>query len=454
MSYDWERSYSYLRRQREVKSDFSLRGIRIVIENLGPISKAEMVLGDYTALIGPTNSGKTFATLAVNRLVNSWSLFFGYYKLSFYIRIREQLLKELHKNESSDLGKHIANLTNDGFFNSIKKEAEERFKEIVKNSFLSIFGLPQQDLVSFSNGGALASIEKEGEGRIKFNISKKDFFTSVEVYKEYNAKLKEDLSKGTNSKKSTVQGRRFFYYLEKRLAYSSSAFYSIVGHIPAERMATMSAFTELMDFYAKSQGYRSIGSRDYPAFSKPTISNFLGDYLQAVDQRRRFRMSSKAEKLIEGKLSLLPDKIQKLEYKHESHAVKPQAISSGISQLIPLVVITESEMYPVLTVEEPEVNLHANKHVEIADYLWSLKVPMFVTTHSDYFLMKMAHLWASQGKKKSKDLKTYFLNNGVITPLKISETGELDEIKTIGGVINSLVSEVNTKEGREPDVSS
>lgn len=444
MSYDGEMPYSYFRRRKLVGPDFSLRGLKITIENLGPIKKAEMDLGDYTALIGPTNSGKTFATLTVNRLVNSWTFFFSVYKANFYRKIEDKISTAIRKGNISDGNKFVENLINDNFFDRVKKETKETFAESSKNSFLSVFGLNQQELASFGQNGASASVEREVEGKIEFNISKKDFSVSVDISKEYNANLKNEVSKLIKSKKSIIRSvDSFFMHISPDL-YFPHASYSIIGHIPAERMATMSSFTELMDFYAKSQGYRSIGTRDYPVFSKPTISNFLGDYLRAINMRQRFKMSTNAEKLIEGKLSRLRDKIQKLEYIHDSHAIKPQAISSGISQLIPLVVITESKLYPALTVEEPEVNLHANKHVEIAEYLWSLGVPMFITTHSDYFLMKMAHLWANQGANKSRDLKTYFLNNGIVTPLRISGNGELDEIKTIGAVINNLISEVDT----------
>ncbi|MGC8483896.1 MAG: AAA family ATPase [Thermodesulfobium sp.] len=443
------------KKERETKnSDFDLKGVKVVIENLGPVSKAEIVLGDYTALIGPTNSGKTFIILAVNRLISSWVLFFDFYVNILYDEANN-LLANKQKDTSS---KDIKDLAVDRMDENLFKKAENKTKNmlyyLLKNGFLSIFGLDTKNLVSFGKEKARVSIEKDEHGKIEFviDVSKKDISFSVEIATNYNNKLKETYIEKEIPLRMRGEFPGFLIDFQRHIPlfrFTRNPPYPKVGHIPAERMATMSAFAELIDFYAKSQGYRSIGNQESPSFSKPTIANFLGDYIKIINSLHRLKVSPNAEKLIEGKVNISKKIIQKIEYTNESNTVKPQAISSGISQLIPLVLMAESKMYPILTVEEPEVNLHANKAVEVAEYLWSLDTPMFITTHSEYFLMKMAHLSVSKGIHRQKTLKVYLLMNRTVMPLGISEKGELDEIKTIGDVINNLLSEIDDKEGKE-----
>jgi len=43
--------------------------VQIIIENFGPIEKADIELGDFTAIIGPNASGKTFIINLVDGLM-------------------------------------------------------------------------------------------------------------------------------------------------------------------------------------------------------------------------------------------------------------------------------------------------------------------------------------------------------------------------------------------------
>lgn len=61
---------------------------------------------------------------------------------------------------------------------------------------------------------------------------------------------------------------------------------------------------------------------------------------------------------------------------------------------------------------------------------------VFVSTHSDYFLMRLARL-SKDNKKKS--LKVYLLNEGITTPLTVDKNGNIEETPTIGKVLNRLL---------------
>jgi hypothetical protein len=52
--------------------------------------------------------------------------------------------------------------------------------------------------------------------------------------------------------------------------------------------------------------------------------------------------------------------------------------------------------------------------------------------------MRLAHL---SKDNKSKILRVYLLNEGHTSPLNINEKGEIEEIETIGRVMNKLLLE-------------
>ena len=47
--------------------------IRLIIEDFGPIEKADLEFGDFTAIIGPNSSGKTFIIKIIKKLMDTMS---------------------------------------------------------------------------------------------------------------------------------------------------------------------------------------------------------------------------------------------------------------------------------------------------------------------------------------------------------------------------------------------
>ena len=44
--------------------------LRLIIEDFGPIEKTDLKFGDFTVIIGPNSSGKTFIIKIVKRLMD------------------------------------------------------------------------------------------------------------------------------------------------------------------------------------------------------------------------------------------------------------------------------------------------------------------------------------------------------------------------------------------------
>ncbi len=178
---------------------------------------------------------------------------------------------------------------------------------------------------------------------------------------------------------------------------------------------------------------------------KTSITEFISNYISSIQfnaNKKDYKISASGYNLIGGDLKVNKNIPLFIAFKQNENEIPFTLLSSGILQLIPIVLFAESN-YTFLLIEEPELNLHANKQVEVAEYLWKLtnenNKRIFVTTHSDYLAMKLAHL---SKHNKNKSLKIYLLNNGVTKQLHIDENGELDEIETISNAINKLLSEI------------
>lgn len=124
--------------------------------------------------------------------------------------------------------------------------------------------------------------------------------------------------------------------------------------------------------------------------------------------------------------------------------------SSGVSQLASLIIrlqgLSKSDIKrtPMIIVEEPEINLHANHQLIIADFLakCSASCPMLITTHSEYLLSRLALLWSNN---TVNSFNAYFIdpekNNKAIKLKTEKNTGEIELLRTINEAIESLSNE-------------
>ena len=118
-------------------------------------------------------------------------------------------------------------------------------------------------------------------------------------------------------------------------------------------------------------------------------------------------------------------------------------LSSSLAQIIPMDMVSSDPHFDFIITEEPEINLHANKQVEMANYLLELNKALFITTHSDIFLMELALQTKSKTKdRKRKNVKIYLLNDGKTSEVTIFENGALSRIQTIADVINNQLDRI------------
>jgi len=419
--------------------------VQIIIENFGPIEKADIELGDFTVIIGPNASGKTFIINLVDGLMTFASTTSMFIISSTVFRAVEEILVR-KENKRYPLSINMSEYSEDKIHQVVdyvteyinKLKNKQNFDLVnIYNQFLRYFQTDPKNLIRFGKDRAniIANVD-----RMRINIS-------ISIDKGLSVDFQPDRDFLINY----VKGFTANFMGNGGGLYSSSFQFQQLKSvfIPAERLSVLVTMPNIIEDLAKSRGLQNlfpILPQNKPDFvSKISLIEFMSNYLSAIQfiTRSKKEISKKASDLIMGNLILDFNLPYFVNFQLGEHNLPLHLISSGILQLIPLIVLAESDFNDVLLIEEPEINLHANKQVEVAEYLWSLvkekNKTVLVSTHSDYFVMKLAHL--SKGNK-SKILRVYLLNEGLTKPLHIDDNGEIEEIETIGKVINELLLEI------------
>jgi predicted ATPase len=123
-----------------------------------------------------------------------------------------------------------------------------------------------------------------------------------------------------------------------------------------------------------------------------------------------------------------------------------------LAQLVGIVVPAEALKPSSVIIEEPEVNLHADAQLRVAEYLSNFaklkKARLLLTTHSNYFIAKLALLYA---KREIPELVGYAIDNdGLVERLPMDKvTGSMDMPKSIEHALESLAAEAMKLTGEQ-----
>ncbi len=122
---------------------------KLIIENLGPICKADIELGDLTILVGPQASGKTIA-LETLKLVEDNSSIIGKLNKSNYITSKvDNVLNLYYGKGSATMWRENTHIEVDGIVFGIDHLTPSMGKE---NSQESVFYIPAQRVTSVAEG--------------------------------------------------------------------------------------------------------------------------------------------------------------------------------------------------------------------------------------------------------------------------------------------------------------
>jgi len=419
--------------------------IRLIIQDFGPIEKADIELGDFTAIIGPNSSGKTFIINLVDKLMAFVSTTYMFIISNSVFRAVEEILVK-KENRGYPISINMSEYPEDSINQIVDYVTEDINK--VKNQ--QNFGLGNVDSQLFRYFQTdPKNLIRFGKDRAKIKADFEQMQINISI--SHDKGLSVDFLPYRDFLVNYVKGFTVNFMGRGGGSYGSSFQFQQLRSvlIPTERLSVLVTMPNIIEDLAKSRGLQflfPIPSQGQPSQAgKPSLIEFMSNYLGAIQfiTTSKRGISKNASDLIMGNLTLDFKLPYFINFSLGENSLPLNLISSGTLQLIPLVVLAESDLNNALLIEEPEINLHANKQVEVAEYLWKLvegkNKTVLVSTHSDYFVMKLAHL---SKDNKSKTLRVYLLNEGRTRPLNINKSGEIEEIETIGEVLNKLLLEI------------
>ena len=441
--------------------------LRFDISNFGPISKGKISLRPLTILMGPSNSGKSYAATLI------------YAFLSSHAAARHGLdpstrqVSSARQDYNGVPHPNIKKLTNNGSFTipaaQASRMASAGFAPIWKDAIEHGFGSPINDLIRVKQKTAKVTVTGSDIYEIKISddvkIStrfNKSTVHKIKIMKESPNAISEEDEDGA---RVLYVGETFRTASPHFIARNVNAFLlrtlkSAWGrsyHLPAVRSGVLQGHRVMAAGLMK---YATYAGTDRPEIQRLTksVSEFIAELINIPSRPGPFAaLSEDLERdLLGGNIRLsqpskhtMPDIV----YRSSNGDMPLHRSSSTVSELAPLSLYLKHVVRKndLLVIEEPEAHLHLSHQIAFAKYATRMirqGLNLLITTHS-FALMEALnnYLTASNMDPRSRrkmgmDEGDYLLSEEVsshlfhkdikgghaITPIEVDEHGvSLDE---------------------------
>jgi hypothetical protein len=429
------------------------------VKNFGPIRSARINFESVTVLTGPYNVGKTYlATLAYVLAGADFDTIFD----PVPILIKHKIYGNFTREKVMEVFAP--------FLSEAVAEAKSKLSSLFTKAFPKVLceklvlSSPSELVMKGADEAYIKAVWKEkidSSERLLLKLEIKFSQSGEQVFlKSCNVTKQAILSNLARIRSLTIDEKM------SSLGYTRR-FLGDPLYIPAERLFALSNIHSLLQLLIETHGARALGyevaRRSAIQRVRGTMRPLLLDYLtylmgifksgslfdktSALPSNPTITLAD-IEDLIGGQATLDKDTLTVF-YKNKNGSRVPIAgASSGVAQLIAMMLYLPADPkrvkgFSFIVVEEPEINLHANHQLKVASLIAKISrlTDVVITTHSEYILEKLAHLWA-QGEIKS--LGIYFIDPETHRTKKIlakKETGEIELLKTIDEAVEALAGE-------------
>ncbi|GAB6948062.1 AAA family ATPase [Vulcanisaeta sp. JCM 16161] len=389
---------------------------RLTIRNIGPISKADIEITPWVIIVGGNASGKTiistihYLTLFQSAPSMPWRINLGTIRAGVQetsISVKElieenrELFKQLLTNE-------IRRLFNAEPHGLVKiGEDEGRIEVITDSLVLSVIIDRRGNAVGFDvNGDRKLSVIIE--------YAKSNYTQCISSGVVEDGQYRVSVMGSNTDCAAHIIGS---YVLSRAFGdtWSPAAF------LATERIAILALHPGIM---------RLILTPEPVTISKPLP--LLMDFLRWIAP------GEYREELSGLTITYQPSAIT---IRSGGGNIPPSLVSTGIYQAFAIEAVARNPIVRTMIIEEPEINLHADAEIRMVRYLASIRDKnMFVTTHSEWMVMGIAHELNRQGRLK--DLRIYEIRNGNVVEVPIGKNGEVEALETITPVREEYLREI------------
>lgn len=425
----------------------------MLIKNLGPIKEGRLNLNDLVVIWGHNNSGKTMLTYLLYAIREEFR------KFNFHI---SEVSNNDYYSQMNKVNKiNISDNEVLKMFNNFQTYFENNSIQLLSNYFSIEEEYFKDFYIEFEKNEiseAFPIINKKSRGRqrtIKKGIDVENTFVLEKtnigwVFELTNQKFNDEIIEFDDGENTKILNQEALDFSPLEFDDYLSGFFKFLTHsqknmyFPAERIGINQFREELKTYRAikssDSDNYANTdkrrGSKLYPV---PVEDYFK--FVFSLDKRSIPEISRgpniSLEKLIEGEF-IYNEELNDYEYRMSSSSknIPFKIMSSSLKSLFGLSEYLE-RLRPwmsagMIMIDEPEMNLHPSKQVEIIDSLTKIvsrKISkVIISTHSSYITRKLLNIVLSQdlktekSKLKKNKINIYEIKNGKINKVDIIES--------------------------------
>ena len=402
-----------------------IRNIKIIVKSLGPVENAEIdiPLNGITAIIGPTASGKTYLAEATFMAMELFQIGL----LKAYALDKHQVSEQLEGIIDVYMG---SDFKSDATIQLIQDDGS-RLEAFIHGDKIDIRYTYNKELLRYVEKYLFTRPSMESVIEELTRYARSSINVSEDIIKKIAEKIMEVFVRGTAHKALIEYVDKYREFLRR---FSTLLTFGSVAYVPAERIALITLLwpitRDVMHFYTARMLYEQ-----GPSYPKPLLLRYLATLIELLKLMTP-EVVDGISKLVNIK-PIFNEKDLTLWFEVQKLKLAPQHVSTGALQLTGLMPFLFNKRFKILVIEEPEINLHADKQLEIADMLWDVSdKSILITTHSDFLIMRLAK---NSRRKPIRSFKPYILLNGRTRELKVDEDGHIEEIETIAKTIDELL---------------
>lgn len=396
----------------------------IGVENFAKIESAKICVDNYTVLVGPNNSGKTF----LMQLVQGFSD-------KLITLIDDDIIPVLLDRRDDEYSKYSINENNiSQFIEYLNDKIALKKEQIIKE----IFGkeIPIGKLYVDIKLGENISYQidiLDGKGLEKDSIRNSVDESILSFYSRFSERG-DEYKIEVLTKKNIVEQKseRILYGVSIQrddLLILKSVLRSLFNKtslfLPASRTGLMLLYR---DFFANKTDYaisyqieedKLIENKEkYGGLTKPIYEflRFLQTYTENEELRNRFieELSFFENKIIEGHIDTSKQGDFSYSSKKDKNIVPMYLASAMINEVAPMALaLTGRKHYRRLIIDEVEASLHPQKQSELVRFLNRINnkgIQLIFSTHSDTFVSRLNNLYVLSEYLKDKDSKEIVKN--------------------------------------------
>lgn len=452
-----------LAKNRDSKGASPPLELDVDITDFGPISRGKFKIKPLTILVGPNNSGKTYAAMLLHSMFSAhekaarcWlvpELVAGMISTPWFVDLAAKMGEFLGKVPHA--GGQIAipgSYVNDVKTCVLRQTAEENFPQNLTENF----GLRLQDMVRIGTTRATLKISSKDQiaasvaKRVtsKYAFSDQDFILELGADKQLSlwpahiVKNQHDSARTHLDKTIGKHTRRLVAEIPFNLGRETAALLSLISYIvrvpaiyfpnrsfyfPAARSGVMRAYKPMLSSAISS--HKHSRRLHEPPDTTGIVSDFLRSLIGVAHDGNTpiSKIGDSLEATMFGGTILIQEDAPgatEIHYKFMGKDLPIHTSSSSVAENAPLSIFLRHKVHPhdMLIIEEPEEHLHPASQLTLARHVVHLVrsgVRVFLATHSLFFLeslsmfVKLGNLTEKQRRNRNYGRNDYLLDSEV-----------------------------------------